>query len=784
MTGVLVGARRARGAHHAVLLLALSLLAGVLAAGVALPLVGGVGYAVKAASNSFNNLPTSLTAPAVLRHSVIRAADGQVIAVLRGPEDRSVVPIEDIPVVMQQAIIAIEDDRFYQDNGIDFRGIVRAALHNSSGGATQGGSTITQQYVKNVLIQEEGAAATADTLSRKIKEARLAIALAHRLSKAQILDDYLNLAYFGGGAYGVASAAEYYFHRRVETLTLPQAADLAGIVEDPTLFDPATNPQESLQRRNTVIARMAQLGYISTARAHAVEQRPLRVHVVATPVDPCADSVAPFYCRYVVDQLLADPELGATQDQRDQALFEGGLNIVTTLNLKDEAAAQHAVSSIVPNNNIDVAPIAMVQPGTGDVLALTEDRTYGTKKGETEDVFAQEPGLQQFSQPGSSFKLFTLIAALREGLPISTTFYAPGCLHLDTPELGSPPSTEACPDGYQNADPAEAGNYNMVTGTWFSVNTYFIQLENKVGLAAVKTAAEQFGVPADTVAQVGGSLTVGGLTYGVSPLVMSEAYAAIAAGGRYCPPTFIRSITSASGEVIEKASYSDCKQLITTQIATTITGILQGVIDEPGATAAGSANIGRPAAGKTGTNGNYVSAWFVGYTPQLAAAVALANPKGPAYSLSGICVPSVCPLEEVFGGGLPAEMWAAAMSAALQGVPVINFPTGPIVLIPKKAKPSSSPSPTASSSPSGTAVPNVVGKPAGVAAGILRAAGFQVSFVGTITAPGIPAGFVAIEQPAAGTLEPPGTTITLEVSNGSSGSPSPTPTATPTHGHH
>jgi membrane peptidoglycan carboxypeptidase len=780
MTRVVVAARGRRGGHHLVLLVALSALAGVLVAGLAVPFVGGVGFAVRAADNSFNNLPTSLTAPAILEHSVIRAANGSVIAVLRGPEDRTVVPITDIPVVMQQAIVAIEDDRFYQDSGIDLRGILRAAIHDTSGGGIQGASTITQQYVKNVLTQEDGAAATADTLSRKIKQARLAIALSHRLSKAQILDDYLNLAYFGGGAYGVASAAEYYFHERVEKLTLPQAADLAGIVEDPSLYDPATNPRDSAQRRNTVLARMAQLGFIGPRRAAILERRPLRVHVVNSPVDPCAASSAPFYCRYVVDELLADKQLGTTQNQRDRALFEGGFDITTTLNPKDEQAAQQSVSTIVPNNNKDAAPIAMVQPGTGDVLALTENRVYGTKKGQTEDVFAQQPGIQQFSQPGSSFKLFTLIAALRQGLPISTTFYAPGCLHLDIPGFGAPPSTYACPDGYQNADPAEAGNYNMVTGTWFSVNTFFIQLEAKVGLAAVKQAAEQFGVPADTVQQVGGSLTVGGLTYGVSPLVMAEAYASIAAGGKYCPPNFITSIKNSSGQVIDQQSSSGCKQLISTQIATTITGILQGVIDEPGGTAAGTADIGRPAAGKTGTNGNYVSAWFVGYTPQLATAVALANPRGPAFTLSGICVPSVCPLEEVFGGTLPAEMWAKAMIAALSGVPVIYFPTGPIVLVPKPVKPTTSPSP--STNPSGGLVPNVVDKPAGEAASTLRAAGFQVTFVGSITAPGVPLGFVAIEHPGAGSRVPPGSTISLELSNGRGGRPSPHPTHTRGHG--
>ena len=258
---------------------------------------------------------------------------------------------------MQQALIDIEDSRFYKHHGVDYKGILRAAVHNQQAGdVQQGGSTLTQQYVKNVLIESakteaERKAATQDTLSRKLKEARLALALEKRESKQWILIHYLNIAYFGDGAYGIGAAAQHYFGVPVNRINVVQAAMLAGLVRNPTAYDPLQNPKDALTRRNTVLARMHQLGHLSTKVYKYALTFPLLLHPDNTTktADSCQDSYAPFYCRYVVDQLLNDPKFGVTADDRQRTLFSGGLTIQTTLDPTVQTAAQNAVNQIVPS---------------------------------------------------------------------------------------------------------------------------------------------------------------------------------------------------------------------------------------------------------------------------------------------------------------------------------------------------------------------------------------------------------------------------------------------------
>lgn len=763
--------------HRLVLLLTLSVLGGVVAAAAALPLVGGVGLLARNAANSFNQLPSVLRTPPLGQRSTLLAADGSVIATLYGAQNRVTVPVAEIPIVMRQALVAIEDSRFYQHPALDVRGILRAALRNfESGGIAQGGSTLTQQYVKNVLIQTEGvAAATADTLSRKIQEARYAIALERTLTKEQILGRYLNIAYFGEGVYGVATAAQHYFREPVGRLTLPQSALLAGLVEDPTGFDPVYYPRAALARRDTVLARMAQLHYVSAAAAAAAAASPLGVHPAPPPAaDPCSGSSAPFFCSYVLNSLLADPALGSTPAARANAVFEGGLTITTTLNPRVEAAAQSAVDALVPQNNRAVTPIAMVEPGSGDVLALTMNRTYGAVAGTTDTKLplVTEP----FTMPGSAFKLFTLVAALENGISPHLSLFAPSCYvsKVFTDPTNGPPG---CPTGFHNAGVGESGRFSLPRATWDSVNTYFIQLEERVGLPAVISAAQSLGLPHDLfyshtgALEVGGSLTLGGLPHGVSVLDMALAYAAIAAEGKFCPARFIVSITGPGGKAVPFTSPGNCTQAVPPGVANTITSILQGVITQPGATGYPNANIGRPAAGKTGTNG-YTSAWFVGYTPQLAAAVAMADPRGvgPAYNLQNYCVPSGC-FSVVYGGTLPAEIWARAMSTALANQPVQNFPSPPT-----PATPSASPSPSSVV----VSVPDVVGMTVSQATAALSAAGLTASISGSVPSATIPVGDVAASQPAAGTPVPAGTTVTLALSTGGGPAPSPAPPSSPT----
>ncbi|HEX4016947.1 MAG TPA: transglycosylase domain-containing protein, partial [Frankiaceae bacterium] len=411
-------------------IVALAVAAGLLAAGIVTPVVLGTGLAAKAASNSFESLPTALPEPTLGRDSVILDAAGNKIATLHGTENRVPVKIAQVPEIMKTAIVDIEDSRFYSHDGIDYKGLLRAALTDTNGSYSQGGSTITQQYVKNVLLYsadsaEQAAAATDKSIARKIREARLALALEERWSKSQILKGYLNIVYFGQSAYGIGAAAERYFGETVNQLTLPQSALLAGLVQSPTAYDPINHPQAALKRRTEVLQRMQQLGHLTAVQEKAAQAAPLDLHPVAPPAvaDPCLTSTAPFYCDWVRTQLRNDPALGSTQALRDQRLLEGGLTIRTTLDPAVQAAAQSALNETVePTNSVTVAE-AIVQPGTGNVLAMAVNKPYGTGPGETTIPVLTTAALQ----PGSTFKVFTLTAALAQGLPLSTSFYAPAC---------------------------------------------------------------------------------------------------------------------------------------------------------------------------------------------------------------------------------------------------------------------------------------------------------------------------------------------------------------------
>jgi membrane peptidoglycan carboxypeptidase len=659
--------------------------AGLLSAVIAAPIVVGGGLLAKSASDHFDDLPTTLPVPTLGRDSVILAADGSKIATLHGPENRIPVTIGQVAPIMKTAIVDIEDSRFYTHHGIDFRGLARAAFKDSDGGQ-QGGSTITQQYVKNVLLytadtSQEAAAATDRSIARKLREARLAVALEQKWSKDQILEGYLNIAYFGHGAYGIGAAAKRYFGTTVDKLNVDQAALLAGLVQSPSATDPIDHPKAAMDRRNVVLQRMEQLGHLTAAQEKFAAALPLGLNPVAPPptADPCLESTASFFCDWVRTQLLNNPALGDTPELRQQHLFQGGLTIRTTLDPAIQAAAQQAVDSTVePSNKITVAE-AIVQPGTGNVVAMAVNKPYGTNPGQTTIPLLTTPALQ----PGSTFKMFTMAAALNQGLPLSTTFNSPGCYvsQLYKKGTGGTQPLPDCSNGFTNADPAEAGNYNMVNGTWDSVNTYYIQLEEKVGVKNVADMAVRLGVPMSRFTQKGnnvyqdpngfGSLTLGAIV--VSPLDMATAYATVAAGGLRCDPRGVAGATGPDGKAVALTPAAACQQVIPKSEADTITSVLEGVITN-GTGYPNASLYGRPAAGKTGTTDDHVSAWFVGYTPQLAAAVEVGVYQGPSKNpLQGVYVNGQY-WSSVFGGDLPAIAWSQSMRNALANQPYASLP--------------------------------------------------------------------------------------------------------------
>ena len=766
------------------LALVLSVLAGVVLAGLALPLVGGAGLVAKTGADDFLALPSTVARNPLAQASTVLDRDGHVLARLF-TENRVTVTLAQIPLAAQQAQLAIEDNRFYEHNGIDVKGTLRALARNSSSGSVQqGGSTLTQQYVKNLLIEDARSdpaaqkAAAQRSIKRKLQEARYALELEKSIGKAKILEGYFNIAYYGNGVYGIGTAAGHYFGVPVTQLTLPQAALLAGMVQNPRGFDPTAHPRAAVTRRNLVLDRMAELGKITPAvrdRARAAPLR-LRVRTVASGCE-APGVTAPFFCDYVRRYLEDGPVgavLGATRQERQQRLLSGGLTIRTTLDPGVQRAAQRAVDDKVPATDPSqlFAVSDVVEPGTGAVRAMAVDRPYGTGKGQTKVNFAI--GGSAGFQGGSTFKAFVLARALQMGIDPHLTLNSPAsyCAKAFTFVIDA---KGTCPG---NAGDSEAGTFDMVKATWESVNTYFIQLEERTGLITPPGLAEALGVrlvngtfDGTSLSRVNPSFVLGAVE--VSPLAMAGAYATFAARGLYCPPTPVVSITDSRGRSLDLSS-PPCTQALEKDVADTVTGILRGVIDGPVANRTGAtASIGRPAAGKTGTTDKSLAAWFVGYTPQLATAVWVgkANPT-PLLDV----VVNGSRYTQVYGGTIPAAIWRSTMQGALEGVAVEPFPTSQLFST-VGIRPSASPVP-------GTPVPDVSGQPVTVAADYLRSKGFAVTVGPVVNAGPVPAGSVARTVPAAGASVPVGSTVTLVPSNGLAPLPSPpaTPVATPTAG--
>lgn len=696
----------------------LSVVAGLLLAGLGLPVVAAVGWASHSTNDALNNLPSVLDEPPLAQHSVLRAADGTVIATLVGDEDRIIVPLSSIPANTQAAIVAIEDNRFYEHHGVDLRGVVRAAKSDSSnGGYSQGASTITQQYVKQALLEaaingngsdaekkEAQKEATQKSIGRKLREARYAIALEQKLTKGEILERYLNIAYFGEGVYGIGTAAQHYFGVPVQSLTLAQSALLAGLVNSPTAFDPVANPKGARARRDLVLAAVAKYKFATQAAVDAALKTPVVVHPVKKQADSCASSVVPVFCSYVLQTLLADPKVGA------QAVYEGGLNIYTSLDLHTQQSVDAGIAANVQYGIRQVTSVVSMEPGTGRILAIGQNRVFGTGPGQSKAIYAAQSNYQV----GSTFKAVTLAAAIAAGLPTSTTYNSPGCLK---PVAGYP-DTGRCPGGVSNAEDKEGGIFDMASATWNSVNTYFIQLEQQAGLESVRLMGQNLGVlsPGITDAsKIGNSLTLGAAA-GLSVIDMATVYSTLAARGLECDPRVVDRITTLIGKAVTFTQAPPCRQAISSSVADTVTSLLQGVITR--GTAAGR-GIGRPAAGKTGTLDDSKGAWFIGYVPQLTTAIGIFDPQHPNDQIT--------PMTDLrngrtyygsslFGGDIPALTWQSIMTTAVAPLPVEDFSLGQAYSAPTLSpSPSPSPSPSASTPASKKPTGHPSGKPTATA---------------------------------------------------------------------
>ena len=659
-----------------------SVVAGVIVGLMLLPFAGAAGVITRDFISDFESLPASLNTPPLPERSVILASDGSLLATLYY-QNRVEVPLNSIAPVMRQAIIAIEDVRFLEHNGVDARGVVRALARNTTaGGIEQGSSTLTMQYIKNVLVNQATSAedleqARGDSFTRKIREARLALALEKRFSKGEILARYLNIAYFGSGAYGVEAAARRYFSKPAADLNLIEAATLAGIVKGPTAYDPLRNPENATQRRNVILQRMATAGFITpeqSARATAIPMEDV-LNPTRTS-NGCTSSYAPFFCDYVLQTILTDEAFGETPEEREAFLRRGGYTIRTTLDPKVHQSATNTVNEFIPpdDDSRKAAAVSMVEPGTGNIIAMTQNRTWGTSGvGKTTYNYNTDRSMGGTigMQAGSTFKIFTLAAALEAGI----SPYEP----IDSP---SPATFE----GFVNCDTGvpfptvtvnnstTSGFLTMAQATAFSTNTYFMAIEERTGICRVAEIAESMGVytgSGDELPRVP-TLTLG--VAEVTPLAMANAYATFAAHGVHCEPRSILEVRDRNQKRLPVPE-EKCTQVIDRPVADSVTELLSGVVDGPiaGRTGSRMSLAPQPVAGKTGTTNESAAVWFAGYTPHVAAAVWIGDPRGGfAHPLKDITINGTY-YEQVFGGTLAGPIWKASMEAALADKPIEGF---------------------------------------------------------------------------------------------------------------
>jgi membrane peptidoglycan carboxypeptidase len=662
---------------HLVVMVAVAAVLGIVVAGLAIPFAGIAGIGARNVARTMDNLPEELKTDELPQRTTILDANGNRLASYYD-ENRITVPLQSISRTMVKAIVAIEDYRFYQHGALDLKGTLRALITNqANSGVVQGGSSITQQLVKLTLQSQaktkaEREAATADTYARKLKELRYAIALEQSHSKDWILARYLNTAYFGDGAYGVQAAAKHYFNVNARDLNLRQSAMLAGLVKNPYGYDPTKFPDKTLERRNVVLDRMAQLNVVPQDKVEKNKQKDLGLQVQDVD-NGCVNSRAPFFCDYVISYLLQDPQLGATVQERKNVLKNGGLTIKTTIDMTAQQDAESAVAAHVGKTDPAIGALAIEQPGTGNVLALAQSRPMGNRKkqGETYINFTvpKEYGGANGFQPGSTFKVFTLATALEDGYPLTTTFDSRSPMDFDLADFSNCPGEGTFGGPYTAVNSTSSGMMNMYSGTRLSVNTFYLQLEEKTGVCKPYELAQQLGVNlTDPSVERYPTFTLG--IADASPLEMAEAYATFAARGMHCASRPVTEILDSAGTVI-KDDAPQCTQVIPQNVADAVSDVLRGVIEGGFASAQ---QLSVAAAGKTGTTTAQKAVWFCGYTAHYAAAAVIAgiDPEGRPDSLVGKTIDGSY-IYEASGSGFAAPIWGDALKPLTAGMPYDDF---------------------------------------------------------------------------------------------------------------
>ncbi|GII24556.1 transglycosylase domain-containing protein [Planosporangium mesophilum] len=692
------------------------LIMGVVVAALSFPLAAVAGLGLKASVDRIDSQAERLPDAAPAQTSRVFAADGTTLISQFYDENRVQTPLSAISPNMTRAIVAAEDARFYDHHGVDVKGVARAFVANRrSGEVSQGASTLTMQYVRNVLrdsarTPEEVRAATEQTGVRKLREIQLAVSVEQKMGKSEILERYLNVVYFGHQAYGIAAAAQVYFSKSPADLSLGEAAMVAGLVQAPSAYDPAGDQTAATTRRNYILDRMAELNYVSRPVADEAKAQPITLRLSEPPSD-CAAAHGNwgFFCDLFKTWWSEQSAFGASPQERLNRLRRGGYNVVTSLDAGLQAGAERHVTAKEPTSSPFAHGLVAIEPGTGRVKAMAVNRVYSTdqsgngrvadQKGRPTKAVGNYPNtvnpllgggdLPGF-QAGSTFKLFTMLAALDRNLPLSTSIYSPQRYRSQYPSApGGPAScgTRWCPS---NATAAMTGQHTMWSGFGKSVNTYFVQLEQQVGADRAVAMAERLGLRwrtsiDSTQASKDKAAGWGAFTLGVAdttPLEMANAYATIAADGSYCEPLPVLSITGPDGKPVTmpgakagdkrvEVAAPRCRQALRPEVA-------RAAVDAARCTTGyGAANksacggwstaptvyplVKRPVAGKTGTTDNNQAAWFVGITPSLAVASFIADPDNPLHAVGAA------------NHNKPIQSAAETLRDAVSGGPVRNF---------------------------------------------------------------------------------------------------------------
>jgi penicillin-binding protein 1A len=685
----------------------------------------------------------------------VYAADGSLITELHAEENREVIPLSDVPQHVRDAVVAVEDARFYSHPGIDLQGILRALSVNAQEGrVVEGGSTITQQYIKNTVITKER------TLERKVREAILAFQLEQRFTKDEILERYLNTVYFGRGAYGIEAAAKVFFGRHARNLRLHEGALLAGLIRAPGRFDPG-DVDAARDRRTYVLRRMLDERMITEEEYLRTRERPLGLR-------PSRDTETypyGYFVEYVKQQIFDGAGgldvLGASTEERVNAVFKGGLRIYTTLDPRLQRVAEANARRTLPYKSDPYTAFVGVKPETGAIASMVGGRGFFKK-----DRFKKLNLAVRRRSPGSSFKPFTLIAALERGIPLSRSYRGGSRLSLRLPN-----GTIWSIGNYQGM--SFGSTVTLLRATALSVNVVYAQVVLEVGADAVVKVARKMGITSPLEAVP--AISIG--SEEVTPLEMAQAYATLANQGNRVRLTSIERITDASGRELYRYEPKP-KRVLTEPVAAAATDALAEVMR----TGTGrNLTFGRPAAGKTGTSENYADAWYAGFTPDYVGIAWVGFPEGQI----GMVPPRT--RIRVYGSSWPGQMWESWMAAAHRGLPTREFPiaddlyvsvrvdssrdclpnefTPPYLIRSVQYIKGSEPTEVCTEPKSGRipSTPDVIGDEAAVARRTLQEAGFRVETISTYC-PAFKRGRVCDQEPEPGTASTVGSTARISVS--------------------